>query len=1079
MVSEAAAAGGGSPLSAAVAPLCSLGLYNGRASGPIVGRPRELSAIRQGLASARAGLTCTVIEGEPGIGKTRFLLAVDELAATQGFIPVAVTADEEIRGPFLLARSIFGCPVLAEAIRGTAAQGPAARAMDALANREQGLESMPADQRLVRVFDLAAIGLRAVAAVRPVALLIDDLQWSDEDSLRLLRYVVRTDTASRIFMVLAIRPNETALVSEATTLLADVERLGILQRLRLERFSQVESSEFLEQTLGGRVDPASASIMHGQAEGVPFVLSEQVRAYREAGLIQRVDGIWMLARNAERLLPSAVRTLIQRRAAHLPEETRDVLAEAAVLGRNFSLRDLRDVKGYLGEPVRDPGDLAALLRPATEIGLLLQHPDGSAADYSFTHEGVREYAAGTLAPPRRRAIHGAVVDMLTAGGAPAAASLSLLAGHALAAGRPELCARFAIEAAHAAMTANAPEEVLRLVNLARPVATSAQDRVALLRLRDDALGMLRRPAQRIEGLGELSALAEALGDAHLELDVMLRRAAALRLSGESDIATSLARRVRERAAELGDTEAELTACIELGQDLMGAELGDASSQGASDADFDGAEEAYSRALAIAEARGDDAMIAAASRELGMIDTCRVRAWFVERVRAGEHVGVIKSLLGGARLEDILTDLPIAPWVTSSVAKYQRALQIYERLGDRRGVMSTVVSMAYASWAPGIHLSGSVQHVEELRRLTARVKSFTRESERALADAQMLYGSHVYARIRGFPDLAITKGQEAYNAARALGDRTIEFATAGGVAAQYAELGRASEAQRWLSRAASVAAESSTPFRALQLELWRGTVSAEAEDVGAMREHLMQAVTIAGEQGRPAARCDALSCFAAHAARLGAARSDPALLEEAERAAGEAEALARTLPGHPPWRAIAMGARVRVLLARAEADAALELGRAVLILLHEAAHEDFVLEALLPAASAVLARGTAEEQAALRDQLQTIATMVVQRVADEDVRVRWFAGHTGRELVALGGSSTAPGAEHPDHAPALLGEADRQLLRLVTEARSNAEIAATLGVDAQQVERDLAGLFARIGVATRADATTVALTGSLV
>ena len=83
----------------------------------MVGRQVELGAIRQELASARAGrLTALTLEGEPGIGKTRLLVAAAEAAAAEGFTPLAATADEEIRGPFLLARGIFASP----AVRGTA-----------------------------------------------------------------------------------------------------------------------------------------------------------------------------------------------------------------------------------------------------------------------------------------------------------------------------------------------------------------------------------------------------------------------------------------------------------------------------------------------------------------------------------------------------------------------------------------------------------------------------------------------------------------------------------------------------------------------------------------------------------------------------------------------------------------------------------------------------------------------------------------------------------------------------------------------------------------------------------------------
>ena len=271
-------------------------------------------------------------------------------ARANGFVSIAVTADEEIRGPFLVARSIFGSVAATEAADGTPAEDALRRVCAALSNTDDtGLESLAPDRQLLRVFDLAAVAVRALAAERPLAIMVDDMQWADEDSLRMLRYIVRTDAASRIVLLLASRPDEVAFVNEAVTLLADTERMGLLRRLKLGRFSQLESTEFLQQVLGGQIKLSSAAVMHAQAEGVPFILAEQAHAYRDAGMIQQIDGVWTLARNAERLLPSAVRTLIQRRAARLPEATRTCLAEAAVLGRSFSLHDLREVKTRLGD----------------------------------------------------------------------------------------------------------------------------------------------------------------------------------------------------------------------------------------------------------------------------------------------------------------------------------------------------------------------------------------------------------------------------------------------------------------------------------------------------------------------------------------------------------------------------------------------------------------------------------------------------------------------------------------------------------------------------------------------------------
>src|SRR5439155_19469819 len=161
------------------------------------------------------------------------------------------------------------------------------------------------------------------------------------------------------------------------------------------------------------------------------------------------------------------------------------------------------------------------------------------------------------------------------------------------------------------------EEVLRVVELALPTASTPQDRLALLQARDDALDMLRRPSDRLEGLAEIAALAEALGDAHLEMEVQLRRAAALRLSEDWDQAAELARGIRRRAREEGDRRIELAACLELGQALIHVPLGQAFSISTHDVGLDVADDAYRRAGALAGERGAAARCGGALGRLGL------------------------------------------------------------------------------------------------------------------------------------------------------------------------------------------------------------------------------------------------------------------------------------------------------------------------------------------------------------------------------------------------------------------------------------------------------------------------------
>src|SRR5579859_1113002 len=1071
---------GGSALDPRVQPQCSLVVQMRRVTGSLVGRAGELAAIEQELREARSHLASVTLEGEPGIGKTRLLLATAGLADGTRFTTIAVTADEEIRGPFLLAQSIFAAPALREAIAGTPAEAAVQRVVDAITGREEpGLETLSRDAKLLRTFDLAGVALGMVAEQAPLALLIDDMQWADDDTLRMLRYAVRADADRPIFLFLAIRPDEFATVTEAVNLVADMERMGLVRRLRPGRFSQPESGQLVRQALGGPVDPASIAAMHAQSEGVPFIVEELARTYREAGMIQQVDGVWTLGRNAAKLVPSAVRTLLQRRAARLPADTRSVLADAAVLGRSFSLRDLGAIRSRLDLHEPEPDALAAALGPAADAGLLLQHPEGAPADYTFTHEQVREFAIAELTQARRRAVHRSVVDLLLEGGDPSPAALPLIAHHALASGDTERAARLSIDAARAALQANAAEEALRLVEQALPTVATSQDRRQLLLIRDDAYAILRNSTDRLQGLAELSALADASGDPGLEVDVQLRRAAALRLAHDEDAAAELARRVRATASARGDKPAELRALMELGQALLRSPIGESFGAPANESDLDGAEEAYRAAAALAEQLGDDRSLAAALREIGTILLSRLRLWFGEQVLSGRAVELVARVIAGEQVEEILQTTEVAPMVGQIKRMLERALGLFERLGDRTGVMSTVIAMAYVNYAPMIHISSSARHLEEIRRVTNRMSNLVTESERARQELQLLYGVHLYARAKVVPDLMIARGVEAHRLAKVQGDRSVEFLAAGGVALSELEMGDEAAASEWLDRAAAAAAAAPTPLRARQLETWRGLARAAAGDAASMREHLERAVKMATDTGRPAARCEALGSLALTAARLGAVTGDAELLGLAERSADEARAMNATLPGHAPWSARGLAALAIVALSRGDAQRAAMAAGSALQELQAAHREDLDLDILLPSSRAIFAGGPPEMQSMVRTLLQLFLSRIAQGTVDDEMRVRWLRGPVGRELSELAGP-----IEEPAHAAGAdsgapgsrLDDVDRQLLHLLTHGSSNREMASELGLDEAAVAQRLARLLANIGASTRAQATSFAFRG---
>ena len=233
----------------------------------------------------------------------------------------------------------------------------------------------------------------------------------------------------------------------------------------------------------------------------------------------------------------------------------------------------------------------------------------------------------------------------------------------------------------------------------------------------------------------------------------------------------------------------------------------------------------------------------------MISIGRVRAWFVEQFQAGEHVEILRHVAAGGSLDDVLVTLPIIDDYHAGLARLQRALELFDSLGDRRGAMSTVIAIAYLSWAADVHVGASpARRIEEIRKLASSMQSLSRESARGTAEVQMLYGVHVFCRSKVIPDLAIARGREAYERARELGERSLEFLSAGGTALASLEIGDLEGARRWLDRAAQVASSVPTAYRSRQVELWRGLIAAGAGDVPGLEDHLNRALGMATGRG---------------------------------------------------------------------------------------------------------------------------------------------------------------------------------------------------------------------------------------
>jgi class 3 adenylate cyclase/tetratricopeptide (TPR) repeat protein len=985
--------------------------YSPRTQAPIVGRKRELKIIEEQLGAATTGLRAIVLEGEAGIGKTRMLEETIDMAramANSGYLTLDVAADEELRGPFLLFRSLLSSPRVAAMAREAMALEPVDRARDAVGGRIADIgDSLPPQERMLRIFDEVTSAVAALGRDHPVALLFDDLQWADEDSIQLIRYLVRTLPSAPILLFITIRPYSES-SSGAGKLIADLDRMRVTQVMRLERFTRPETSELLEGLLGAPVDDQTLQSLHARSEGVPFFVEELARAYREAEALQLMDGNWTMTRLSGTAVPSSIQSLIERRLAQLSDECRGRLADAGVLGRRFKLSDLAPVLARLmNEDEKPEWQLADDLDMAVQLGLINEESESSEFDFSFSHDQIRAALLADLPRRRQQAIHGAIAELLAS--REGRVDLSMLAYHSMKAGDSKKAVASAVDAAVAALQASAPEESIRIIDATLPAASEGADRIAMLRIKDDALEVLDRGTERIANLAEMSALTGAVANAELETEVKLRRASASRSLEDYEAAAELAHQVREIAVARGDAGLELKACLELGQAITHSEVGEAYGLLA-EVDPEAADEVYSRALELARETGSRAAEAIALRELAVVEAGRVR-----------KMAVALEEDGTSRFE-ILAMGPTLFVGTKELA--EQALKIFEELGDQRGAMSALISLAYSHITdPTAH--GMAGRIEHIRTLHNSRKGQVTDSQRAKEDALMLFSIHTYARLSVQPDLALQRGQEGFEKARALGDTWLEALIAGGMSLTYSMLGAETEATAWLNRAASAAGNIPSPAMARRLEMWRGACSAARGEATELKEHFERAAEQAGTRN-PAGRAEALCALAIESCKLGVASGDGELLERAAGAALQTLEACASLGGGLPWESVAHAVLGVVADMDGRAEEAEEEARIAISTLDGLTHILHFVNVLW-AVGRVLIGHHAPEAEELAFQIAQGLGYLSMNMVDPDTRSMWFAMEAHRELARLAGFELSADVE-PVRVESDLDEVELALLR---------------------------------------------------
>lgn len=415
----------------------------------LIARAAELERAGAVLCRAAAGTgAALVVEGEPGLGKTRLLDEIACLAAESGMAVRRGAAEEFARG------RPFG--VLADAYAGERGDP-----IELLASVANGSSPAEAGGVQYRVTDALLDHIERATATTPLLLALDDLQWSDPASVFLVHALTRRLPGLPIALVVALRP-----LPEPPTLARLRESLRGLaaEHIRLRPLRDDAVTALLATMFGAPPGARLGTLVH-RAGGNPFYLHELIRTLRDVDAITVRDG---RAEVTDVTVPVTLGTTILRHLRYLSDDAHDLLRDASVLGTTFTATELAAVAG------REIDTLVAPLREMTVTDLVRDTTEG----FAFRHDLVREALYERIPRGIRRELHLRAGRALAAVGAPAT-RVALQFGLGAAPGDAEAISR--LWAAAESTRTSAPDVAVGFLRQAIDLSSPRQSDAAAMR----------------------------------------------------------------------------------------------------------------------------------------------------------------------------------------------------------------------------------------------------------------------------------------------------------------------------------------------------------------------------------------------------------------------------------------------------------------------------------------------------------------------------------------------------------------------------------------------------------------------
>ena len=374
---------------------------------PLVGRQRDLARLTEALDEAFAGHgQLAVLIGEAGAGKSRLVTELSAAATRRlGRVLIGRCYETERILPFapwvnaLRAGRVFEDREILDTLE-PGWRDELERLLPELSS--QAKPTIPGGELAARSggdprypFEAISELLKRLTRRQPLLVVLDDVHWADEMSVRLLAFLGRRLNELPLLLVATIREEEMAELLRQS--LDELDESAEVMRLPVPPLSRADTAALVRALAPPGLPDQLVSHLAQDAwrvsDGNAFVVVEVMHALREG---QTLSGEQRLP------LPARVRKLVQQRLERLSDRGRRLVAVAAVIGRQFDFA--------LVQRAADMSEREA----AEGVEELVRHRvlRGAGDGLEFSHDHLREVATSELPPPLWVALHRRVAESL-------------------------------------------------------------------------------------------------------------------------------------------------------------------------------------------------------------------------------------------------------------------------------------------------------------------------------------------------------------------------------------------------------------------------------------------------------------------------------------------------------------------------------------------------------------------------------------------------------------------------------------------------------------------------------------------